>query len=57
VKFIHTAGIYLDSPLSGFAACKDAPADLLKTVTRDAFTRLVEHTTKRCMNSSGDMTI
>lgn len=41
MKFIHTADIHLDSPLSGLAAYKDAPADLLRTVTRDAFTRLV----------------
>ncbi|MDO9012375.1 MAG: DNA repair exonuclease [Gallionella sp.] len=42
MKFIHTADIHLDSPLSGLAAYKDAPADLLRTVTRDAFTRLVD---------------
>lgn len=42
MKFIHTADIHLDSPLSGLAAYKDAPAELLRTVTRDAFTRLVD---------------
>ena len=42
MKFIHAADIHLDSPLSGLAAYKDAPADLLRTVTRDAFTRLVD---------------
>ncbi|MEO8277639.1 MAG: DNA repair exonuclease [Thermoanaerobaculia bacterium] len=42
MKFIHTADIHLDSPLSGLAAYKDAPVDLLRTVTRDAFTRLVD---------------
>jgi len=42
LKFIHTADIHLDSPLSGLAAYKDAPADLLRTVTRDAFTRLID---------------
>lgn len=42
MKFIHTADIHLDSPLSGLAAYKDAPADLLRNVTRDAFTRLVD---------------
>lgn len=42
MKFIHTADIHLDSPLSGLAAYKDAPADLLRTVTRDAFTNLVD---------------
>ncbi len=42
MKFIHTADIHLDSPLSGLAAYQDAPAELLRTVTRDAFTRLVD---------------
>lgn len=42
MKFVHTADIHLDSPLSGLAAYKDAPADLLRTVTRDAFTKLVD---------------
>ena len=42
MKFIHTADIHLDSPLSDLAAYKNAPADLLRTVTRDAFTRLVD---------------
>ncbi len=42
MKFIHTADIHLDSPLSGLAAYRDAPADRLRTVTRDAFTRLVD---------------
>jgi DNA repair exonuclease SbcCD nuclease subunit len=42
LKFIHTADIHLDSPLSGLAAYKDAPAGLLRTVTRDAFIRLVD---------------
>ena len=42
MKFIHTADIHLDSPLSGLAAYKEAPADMLRTVTRDAFTRLVD---------------
>jgi len=42
LKFIHTADIHLDSPLSGLAAYKDAPVELLRTVTRDAFTRLVD---------------
>lgn len=42
MKFIHTADIHLDSPLSGLSAYKDAPADRLRTVTRDAFSRLVD---------------
>ena len=42
MKFIHTADIHLDSPLVGLAAYQDAPAELLRTATRDAFTRLVD---------------
>ena len=42
MKFIHAADIHLDSPLSGLAAYRDAPANLLRTVTRDAFTKLVD---------------
>jgi exonuclease SbcD len=42
LKFIHAADIHLDSPLSGLAAYKDAPAELLRTATRDAFTKLVD---------------
>lgn len=42
MKFIHAADIHLDSPLSGLASYKDAPAELLRTATRDAFTKLVD---------------
>ncbi len=42
MKFIHTADIHLDSPLTGLSAYPDAPAERLRTVTRDAFARLVE---------------
>jgi len=42
MKFIHAADIHLDSPLSGLAAYKDAPSEVLRTATRDAFTKLVD---------------
>lgn len=42
MKFIHAADIHLDSPLSGLAAYKDAPSEVLRTATRDAFTRLID---------------
>ena len=42
MKFIHAADIHLDSPLSGLASYKDAPAELLRTATRDAFIKLVD---------------
>ena len=42
MKFIHTADTHLDSPLLGLAAYRDAPADWLRTVARDGFTRLVD---------------
>jgi len=41
MKFIHTADIHLDSPLSGLSAYQNAPTDLLRTATRDAFSNLV----------------
>jgi len=41
VRFIHAADIHLDSPLTGLSAYADAPAAMLRTATRDAFTNLV----------------
>lgn len=41
MKFIHTADIHLDSPLRGLSAYADAPAERLRTATRDAFHNLV----------------
>ena len=41
MRFIHAADIHLDSPLAGLSAYQDAPADLLRTATRDAFENLV----------------
>jgi exonuclease SbcD len=43
MKFIHTADLHLDSPLRGLAAYPDAPAERLRTATRDAFRNLVTH--------------
>ncbi len=42
MKFIHAADIHLDSPLSGLSAYTDAPVDVLRTATRDAFTNLID---------------
>jgi exonuclease SbcD len=41
VKFIHTADLHLDSPLRGLSSYADAPAERLRTATRDAFQNLV----------------
>jgi exonuclease SbcD len=41
VRFIHTADLHLDSPLRGLSAYADAPAERLRTATRDAFQNLV----------------
>lgn len=41
MKFIHTADLHLDSPLRGLASYPDAPAERLRTATRDAFRNLV----------------
>jgi exonuclease SbcD len=41
MRFIHTADIHLDSPLRGLSSYPDAPAERLRTATRDAFHNLV----------------
>ncbi|RTZ47791.1 DNA repair exonuclease [Candidimonas sp. SYP-B2681] len=41
MKFIHTADIHLDSPLTGLSAYADAPVEMLRTATRDAFSNLI----------------
>lgn len=41
MKFIHAADIHLDSPLTGLSVYADAPVEMLRTATRDAFTNLV----------------
>lgn len=41
MKFIHAADIHLDSPLTGLSAYADAPTELLRTATRDAFSNLM----------------
>ena len=42
MKFIHTADIHLDSRLCGLASYQNAPAESLRTATRDAFTNLID---------------
>ena len=41
MKFIHAADIHLDSPLTGLSSYGDAPVEMLRNATRDAFTNLV----------------
>ena len=41
-KFIHAADIHLDSPLLRLGQYDDAPAEVLRTATRQAVTRLVD---------------
>ncbi len=41
MKFIHTADIHLDSPLTGLSTYPDAPVEMLRTATRDAFSNLI----------------
>jgi len=50
MKSIHTADIHLDSPLSGLAAYGDASADLLRTVSRDPFTRMADAAVQESVN-------
>ncbi|MDE3011977.1 MAG: DNA repair exonuclease, partial [Pseudomonadota bacterium] len=41
MRFIHTADIHLDSPLKGLSAYADAPAQVLRSASREAFANLV----------------
>ncbi|MBB5216957.1 metallophosphoesterase [Parapusillimonas granuli] len=41
MRFIHAADIHLDSPLVGLSAYEDAPTEMLRTATREAFVNLV----------------
>lgn len=41
MRFIHAADIHLDSPLTGLSAYPDAPAQALRSATRDAFSNLI----------------
>ncbi|SAK72509.1 metallophosphoesterase [Caballeronia fortuita] len=41
MRFIHAADIHLDSPLHGLSAYADAPAEMLRNATREAFSKLV----------------
>ena len=41
-KFLHTADIHLDSPLTGLEAHDDAPVEELRGATRRAFDNLIE---------------
>lgn len=42
MKFIHTADIHLDSPLSGLASYQNAPLQALRGASREAFTALID---------------
>ena len=41
MKFLHAADIHIDSPLWGLSAYPDAPIELLRTATREAFSNLI----------------
>ena len=42
MKFLHAADIHLDSPMAGLQARTELPPDLLRDVTRRAFTALID---------------
>jgi exonuclease SbcD len=50
VKFIHAADIHLDSPLTGLSAYADAPVEMLRTATRDAFSKLVNEAIEQAVD-------
>ena len=41
-KFLHAADIHLDSPLRGLSAYEGAPAERLRTATREAFVKIID---------------
>jgi DNA repair exonuclease SbcCD nuclease subunit len=41
-RFIHAADVHLDSPLVGLSKYEGAPAELLRTASRNAFSNLVD---------------
>ncbi len=43
MKFLHTADIHLDSPLTGLSAAGDCPLDRLRESTRRALANLIDH--------------
>ncbi|SMC06973.1 DNA repair exonuclease SbcCD nuclease subunit [Sulfobacillus thermosulfidooxidans DSM 9293] len=40
-KFIHCADLHLDSPMRGLSARDDAPVEMIRSATREAFKKLV----------------
>ncbi len=42
-RFLHAADIHLDSPLRGLSRYPGAPVDVLRTATREAFRKLIDH--------------
>ena len=60
MKFIHAADIHLDSPLTGLSAYADAPVEMLRAATRDAFSNLVSEAIEQqidFMVIAGDFTM
>ncbi len=41
-RFVHCADLHIDSPLRGLESDPDAPADRIRSATRDAFAALVD---------------
>ncbi|MCT0225601.1 DNA repair exonuclease [Synechococcus sp. CS-1328] len=42
MRFLHASDLHLDSPLRGLAKHDDAPVDVLRGATREAFSNLIE---------------
>jgi len=42
MKFIQASDLHIDSPLRGLDKYEDAPADMIRSATRDAFENLVD---------------
>jgi DNA repair protein SbcD/Mre11 len=42
MRFIHASDLHIDSPLRGLDKYENAPVDMIRSATRDAFQRLVD---------------
>ena len=48
-RFLHAADLHLDSPLRGLAGYEQASVEVLRSATRRAFLRLVDHALERAV--------
>ena len=50
MRFLHAADLHIDSPLRGLEAYEGAPADRIRSATREAFENLITLATDECVD-------